>query len=331
MPESTESSYYSMLNDPLFLSPTDQPNLQLTAQLFDGSNFLQWQRDTDKKYNQWVRMDLLVLRWIMNSLDKNLRENLQYASSSKALWSEIVERYGQLNALELYELKKDLSNVSQDNSSLIDYYNRLKCLWETVDNLDPIPQCTCGVMSKCFCQLLKRFLDREAHSKLVQLLMGLNAGYEHVQTTLLSMEPLPPINKALALLQKIEKQKHINDSAGDVLTTSTAFASKKIHNFSSPESQNHGIRQREDSYEEGFKHCTHCNRDGHVIEDCYKLKTCTFCKVKGHIQEHCYKYKAHLARKGKGKATGKNSNTTVKTRDTDGKIQAVLTAFPSVF
>ncbi|XP_074270914.1 uncharacterized protein LOC141594822 [Silene latifolia] len=235
MPESTESSYYSMLDDPLFLSPADQPNLQLTAQLFDGSNFIQWQLaappKTDKKYNQWVHVDLLVLRWILNSLDKNLRDNLQYASSSKALWSEIVERYGQLNALELYELKKDLSNVSQDNSSLIDYYSRLKCLWEIVDNLDPIPQCTCGVMSKCSCQVLKRFIDREAHSKLIQLLMGLNAGYEHVQTTLLSMEPLPPINKALGLLQKIEKQKHINDYAG-VLAASTAYDSQRKHNFS---------------------------------------------------------------------------------------------------
>ncbi|XP_074314810.1 uncharacterized protein LOC141650977 [Silene latifolia] len=331
MPEQTfESSYYSMLDDPLFLSPTDQPNLQLTAQLFDGTNFIQWQRDviqslfsknktgfitgevavppkTDKKYNQWVRVDLLVLCWILNSLEKNLRENLQYASSSKALWSEIVERYGQLNALELYDLKKDLSNVSQDNSSLIEYYSRLKCLWETIDNLDPIPQCTCGIMAKCSCQLLKRLLDREAHSKLIQLLMGLNAGYEHVQTTLLSMEPLPPINKALGLLQKIEKQKHINDSAGDLLSASAAYASKKRHNFSGPDTQA-SKRQKEDNAEDGFKHCTYCGRDGHVIEDCYKLKTCTFCNVKGHIQDHCYKYKAHLARKGKGKASGKGSN-----------------------
>ncbi|XP_074308066.1 uncharacterized protein LOC141642964 [Silene latifolia] len=340
-----ESSYYSMLDDPLFLSPTDQPNLQLTAQLFDGTNFIQWQRDviqslfsknktgfitgevvappkTDKKYNQWVRVDLLVLRWILNSLEKNLRENLQYASSSKALWSEIVERYGQLNALELYELRKDLSNVSQENSSLIYYYSRLKCLWETVDNLDPIPQCTCGVMSKCSCQLLKRLLDREAHSKLIQLLMGLNAGYEHVQTTLLSMEPLPPINKALSLLQKIEKQKHINDSTGDILTASTAYASKRKNNFSGPDSQGQGKRQKDTDYEEGFKHCTHCNRDGHVIEDCYKLKTCSFCKVKGHIQDHCYKYKAYLARKGKGKVTGKSS--TMHPRPTANNVDTMV-------
>ncbi|XP_074294236.1 uncharacterized protein LOC141622081 [Silene latifolia] len=257
---------------------------------------------TDKKYNQWVRVDLLVLRWILNSLEKNLRENLQYASSSKALWSEIIERYGQLNALELYDLKKDLSNVSQDNSTLIEYYSKLKCLWEIVDNLDPIPQCTCGVMSKCSCQLLKRLLDREAHAKLIQLLMGLNAGYEHVQTTLLSMEPLPPINKALGLLQKIEKQKHINDASGDVFAGSAAYAAKKRHHSSVSDSQGPQKRSKEDPDAEGFKHCTHCNRDGHVIEDCYKLKTCTFCKIKGHIQEHCYKYKAFLAKKNKGKA-----------------------------
>ncbi|XP_074315172.1 uncharacterized protein LOC141651354 [Silene latifolia] len=195
MPESIPTSdqtsdQYSPFDDPLFLTRNDQPNLKLTDVLFDGTNFLQWQRDVvqallsknksgfitgecsmpeknDKTYNQWIRCDLLDLRWILHSIVPSLRENLQYAASAKNLWSEIVERYGQLNVLELYELKKDLINAKEDNIPLIEYYSRMKNLWESIDQMDPVPMCVCGVMSKCTCQLLKRILDRETHAKLI--------------------------------------------------------------------------------------------------------------------------------------------------------------------
>ncbi|XP_074302774.1 uncharacterized protein LOC141634535 [Silene latifolia] len=143
---------YSPLDDPFFLSPTDQPRLKLSETLFDGSNFRQWQRDiiqallsknkigfiygecslldkSDKKYNAWIRCDIVVSRWIKNSMIKTLQDNFQYTQSSKHLWSELVEPFGQLNVLELYELKKELANIKQENASLLDYYGKIKGLW----------------------------------------------------------------------------------------------------------------------------------------------------------------------------------------------------------
>ncbi|XP_074277066.1 uncharacterized protein LOC141600721 [Silene latifolia] len=144
MPDSSETpSLYSPFDDPLFLSPTDQPSLE---------------------YNQWIRCDLLVKRWILNSIVPGLRENLQFAVSSKSLWVDIVERFGQPNILEVYELKKDLGRISQDNSPLVEYYGKLKNIWENLDHLDPIPSCTCGAMNQCSCQMLKRLVDRETRS-----------------------------------------------------------------------------------------------------------------------------------------------------------------------
>ncbi|XP_074266169.1 uncharacterized protein LOC141588635 [Silene latifolia] len=238
---SDQEPLFSPYDDPLFLSTTEQHGLRLTENLFDGTNFRQWQREViqtllsknkigfisgecsipeknDKRYNSWIRCDLFVSRWIRNSMVQGLRDHFQYANSSKHLWSEIFERFGQLNVLELYELKKELVNLKQENASLIDYYTKIKGLWENIDHMDPIPLCTCGIMSKCTCSLLKRLVERETQTKLLQLLMGLHAGYEQVQTSLLSMDPLPPINKALGVLQKIERQKFINDS------TSTSFS-----------------------------------------------------------------------------------------------------------
>ncbi|XP_074278672.1 uncharacterized protein LOC141602268 [Silene latifolia] len=152
-------SLFSPLDDPLFLSPTDQPGLKLSETVFDGSNFHHWQREiiqallsknkigfisgecmlpekTDKRYNAWIRCDIFVSRWIKNSMIKTLQDNFQYTQSSKHLWSELVERFGQLNVLELYELKKELANVKQENACLIDYYSKIKGLWENIDHID---------------------------------------------------------------------------------------------------------------------------------------------------------------------------------------------------
>ncbi|KAK9733266.1 hypothetical protein RND81_04G055800 [Saponaria officinalis] len=167
----------------------------------------------------------MVLRWLLNSMSKSIRDNVMYSKTSKELWTELMERYGQVNALELYQLKKDLGNNSQDNFSLLDYYSQLKRNWESIDTVDPIPECSCGTLKVCTCQMMKRLLDRETHSKLIQLLMGLNSSYDSVRTHILSMDPLPPDNKALGLLQKIETHKQLSESHSDAAVEASAYVS----------------------------------------------------------------------------------------------------------
>ncbi|KAK9678096.1 hypothetical protein RND81_11G187800 [Saponaria officinalis] len=204
---------------------------------------------TDHKFHQWIRCDLLVMKWILNSVDAKIKDTLLFIQSSKELWTELVERYGQTNNVEIYQIKKDLSTITQENSSLIEYYSLLKRIWENLDSLDPVPLCTCGVLDQCTCHLLKRMLDRESNAKLIQFLMGLNSGYEVVKTNVLSMDHLPPMNKALSLLHKIERQMQIADAV-DVLTEANAYVSV----------------QQSDHRSSSFK-----KPKGHTRNTCFKL------------------------------------------------------------
>ncbi|XP_074297706.1 uncharacterized protein LOC141628463 [Silene latifolia] len=186
MPENidnSEVSPYAFFDDPLFLSTNDQPNLKLIDYKFNGSNFLNWKRDTyvalisknkegfidgsvkkpdnsDKKFHQWMRCDILVRHWMRNSMDDDIKENMSYANSSKELWDELIERYGDVNAIEIYQLRKDLNAISQGNTPLVEYYSNMKRTWENLDTLDPIPTCTCGASILVHVILLKRILDR---------------------------------------------------------------------------------------------------------------------------------------------------------------------------
>ncbi|KAK9734417.1 hypothetical protein RND81_04G138200 [Saponaria officinalis] len=150
------SHTYDTFDDPLFLSNSDQPMLQLVGYQFEGKNFLHWKRDvylalvaknkegfidgstktppkTDKTYHQWVRCDLMVMKWILNSVSKDIRETLVYVGNSKDLWTELLDRYGQTNSVEIYQLKKDLVSLTQDNDTLVEYfskhYNKTNFLW----------------------------------------------------------------------------------------------------------------------------------------------------------------------------------------------------------
>ncbi|XP_074300103.1 uncharacterized protein LOC141631313 [Silene latifolia] len=317
-PRTTDSAdSYDAYDDPLYVSASESPNQKLVDVLFDGTGFLLWKKDVlmalasknkegivtgtcsqlppiDKSYRKWRRCDLLVTKWILNSLHKKIKDNMLYVSHSKELWGELVERYG------------------QDNLPHIDYYGTLKRTWEEIDDLDPIPMCTCGALDTCSCHLLKRLLDRETQGKLIQLLMGLNNSYDNVRSHVLTMDIMPALNKVLGLLQKVEKQKQIVDSS-DTLTESNAYASLRASSTKDDYPDSALKKPRvEDVDDKPKKICTHCKKKGHLLEDCYQLQTCAFCNILGHIREHCYQFKKYWAAQQKPGRGGYSSNIEVE-------------------
>ncbi|XP_074303604.1 uncharacterized protein LOC141638051 [Silene latifolia] len=221
---STTPAAYEIFDDPLYISTTDQPTLKLVDTKFNGHHFLQWKREIYQALVAKNKDGFIYGSFRLDKKDKNYNHYLILESCE--LWPEMIERYGQTNALEIYQLKKDLGLITQDNTALIEYYSKLKQAWEDLDSLDPVPFCSCGALDACIYQLLKRILDRETNSKLIQLLMGLNNAFEPVRTTVLSIDHLPPLNKALGLLQKIERQRQLSETVV-VRPEANAYASAR--------------------------------------------------------------------------------------------------------
>ncbi|MDP1329538.1 hypothetical protein Q6280_28585, partial [Klebsiella pneumoniae] len=69
--------------------------------------------------------------------------------SSKQLWEELSERYNQSNAPLLYQLRKAVVHTVQGDDPVIDYYAKLKTIWEDLRSLDEIPDCECGAFNTC--------------------------------------------------------------------------------------------------------------------------------------------------------------------------------------
>ncbi|PKI79490.1 hypothetical protein CRG98_000121 [Punica granatum] len=84
------------------------------------------------EYDQWDVCNNMVASWIYNSLDKKLQVSLAYVNKALDMWRELKERYSQRNARE-YQLKKEISRMEQGVDSVIEYYIRIKKLWDELD------------------------------------------------------------------------------------------------------------------------------------------------------------------------------------------------------
>ncbi|XP_011078671.1 uncharacterized protein LOC105162368 [Sesamum indicum] len=122
--------------DTLKLHPSDNPGLSLVTTLLDGSNFLSWRRSiklaltakmkmsfiskddeiperNTKEFEQWIKVDSMVTSWILNSISRDIVESFIYTKTSKELWTELENRYGQSNGPMEYRLKRELASLSQ--------------------------------------------------------------------------------------------------------------------------------------------------------------------------------------------------------------------------
>ncbi|PWA64832.1 hypothetical protein CTI12_AA340690 [Artemisia annua] len=233
-----DSGSQNMANDPLYLASSDHPGMMLTNTAFNGGNFLGWSRTikmalgaklklgfidgsspkpplSDVNHQTWVRCDYMVTCWILNSMIAELTDSFLYAQLAFDLWKELEERYGQSNGPLIYHIERELSKVSQGNLSVAAYFNKLKRFWDELHSLNGVPVCSCGKMRECSCGITDKFLEIDSRSKLMQFLMKLNDEFESVRNQILSMDPLPNLNKAYYIFQQVEKQKQVTHQVGD--------------------------------------------------------------------------------------------------------------------
>ncbi|XP_074314571.1 uncharacterized protein LOC141649791 [Silene latifolia] len=231
-------------DDPLFLSTSDYSGMKLLETVFNGQNYAHWSREV----------------------------------------TNIRERYGQSNGPLLFQLKKEIRNISQDNDSVAEYFTNLKRRLDDIDEIEAFPDCDCGALEKCTCNILKKMLEAVSREKLITFMMGLNSSYENLRTNILSMDPLPNINKTYSILQQVESQKNISQilQTGQDSSALAAMKSQGVINGGNqcPQSgANQGpqipwnVWEKDSNKRPKYndRWCTTCNKGGHTVESCFVL------------------------------------------------------------
>lgn len=174
----------------------------------------------------------MVISQILNALSSEIVGSIVYMNSASEMWLELIERFGKLNGPQLFQIQKELSQISQGSSNIITYYTKIKGFWDEIQTLCNLPQCSCGASQELH--------KLEEGQKLMQFLMGLNESYTAVRGTILMMKPLPSIRQAYSLLIQEEKKMEIGSGGqftSDTVSFNAGFASNHNTHFNKNNTQ----------------------------------------------------------------------------------------------
>ncbi|XP_070055561.1 uncharacterized protein [Nicotiana tomentosiformis] len=163
--ESTSDSTNPLLDstNPLYMYPFESAGSMLVLVPFDGSGYRSWRRG--------------ILRALSVKNKAGHGFSLQYVYDAKELWQELEDICYQTNGAKLYQLQKEISDLSQGALDI--------------------------TSAKVNTQ--KAEYDR----RLIQFLMGLNEVYTIVRGSILMMNPLPSLAQAFAIIIQEEKQREM--------------------------------------------------------------------------------------------------------------------------
>ncbi|XP_070676306.1 uncharacterized protein [Malus domestica] len=143
----------------------------------------------------------MVLSWIVNTLERDLSDNVLFTNVAIEIWADLEKRFEQRNTPRIFQIKRDIATLTQDQMSVSTYYSKLKGYWDELSSLNALEACSYGA--------LKSILAREEQQHLMQFLMGLHESYVTIRGHILLMSPLPTTQKAYSLILQEERQRQI--------------------------------------------------------------------------------------------------------------------------
>ncbi|KAJ0519932.1 putative RNA-directed DNA polymerase [Helianthus annuus] len=222
---STSATMISKLDigDPLYLHPSDSSTLTIVSIKLKGtenypvwSNAMRLALEAKNKYgfidgkcikpkddqvlaNQWDRCNSVVITWLLNSISEELFLGQVFSKLASEVWTDLRESFNKVDGSVVYDLYKRINGISQNGSTVAEYYNKLTTMWKQFDAMVQLPTCSC--------QAAKDYNDFSTLIKLMQFLMGLDDVYQPVRTNLLTREPFPSVKVAFSIVSREESHR----------------------------------------------------------------------------------------------------------------------------
>ncbi|GJX87271.1 retrovirus-related pol polyprotein from transposon TNT 1-94 [Tanacetum coccineum] len=283
------------VSHPLHLHPNDSVALTVVSVKLKGS----------ENYQVWSCAMLLALEGKNKTgfIDGSCRR-------SNTDEVELKETYDKVDGYVTFSLHHKIHTLSQNGSSIADYYHKLNVLWKQFDALIELPRYTCYAADD--------FKKHNQLMKLMQFLMGLDDTYMQIRSFILSGETLPDVRSAYAIISSEESHMILTGSMSGTSQRSQTSA----FNVNAP---NRGNFQRSQTFT-SFSRPSNNNRpndNGNRRTVRGSTLVCENCSFNSHSIDKCIKIIGYPADYGKRKAgsnfKGKNvSNNAVGSSSSNG-------------
>ncbi|XP_021991325.1 uncharacterized protein LOC110888093 [Helianthus annuus] len=165
--------------------------------------------DDDVLSAQWDRCNSVVLTWLLNFVSEELLLGQVFSKLASEVWVDLKESFDKVDGSVVCDLYKKINCISQNGSSVAEYYNKLTTMWKQFDTMLQLPSCSC--------KAAKEYNDFTTLFKLIQFLIDLDYVYQPVRTK--------QITKLLHLVgEKSGSESHasnVGDSSGNQHMTKT--------------------------------------------------------------------------------------------------------------
>lgn len=166
--------------------------------------------------------------WIIGVLEDFIANSILSFKTSKEIWDELGERYGQSSNAQMFLVQEELNALIQTpDMSISEFFTKIKTLWDEFDGLNPIPTCSCNTANNCTCEVAKKVFKMQQNSKVISFLMKLDKKYKHVRSNMLMMPDLPTTARAYRILLQEETHLQLSTSGGNINDTIACRADKR--------------------------------------------------------------------------------------------------------
>ncbi|KAL5831853.1 hypothetical protein ACOSQ4_017207 [Xanthoceras sorbifolium] len=114
----------------------------------------------------WIRNNNIVISWILNSVFKDISASVIFTESAHEIWHDLNDRFQQCNGPRIFQLRRELMNLNQDQNPVSIYFTKLNTLSEELGNYRP--NCSCG---KCTCSGVKNLNEHYQMEYIMSFLM----------------------------------------------------------------------------------------------------------------------------------------------------------------
>ncbi|XP_076927031.1 uncharacterized protein LOC143590430 [Bidens hawaiensis] len=91
---------------------------------------------------QWDRCNSVVLSWILNSISDELYLGKVFCKFAIDVWKDLKETYDKVDGSVVFGLYQKINSVSQNGSSVAEYYHKLNTTWKQFDAMVQLPSCS---------------------------------------------------------------------------------------------------------------------------------------------------------------------------------------------
>jgi len=267
-----------------YVHPSEVPNSVIVTPLLTGSNYLAWSRSMqralgvknklvfingsvpipnleDLNCDAWERCNHLIHSWLINFVSPPIAQTLVFHENAIDVREELKERFAKVDHIRIASLRSSTNNLKQGSKSVLEYFTKMKTLWEELNSHRPMSNCTCLVVCRCESMCSARL--HRIEDQVIQFLTGLNDNFNVIKSQVLLMDPLPTINKVYSLVVQEESNN------GSISLSSVSEDHNILVNASDARKQ-FGHGKNVASSKKNSRFCTFCKHTNHTVEFCYQ-------------------------------------------------------------